>query len=247
MRRLLALALLLLVPLCPAPAEATDVDLELVLALDSSSSVDDREFVMQRAGLAAAFADPRVLQAIQAGRRGVIAVLLMEWADPEKQLMIGDWRLLHDQASLLAFADEIGDRKRRILGGVTSISGAIDRARQECERNGFTAARRVIDVSGDGRNASGRPVQPARDAAVAAGFVINGLPIAVDDPGLTRYFEAEVIGGNGAFVQSTPDYEGFGEAMRTKLIREIEGTFVGAGIAPDALPDRAGQARWPAG
>ena len=48
--------------------------------------------------------------------------------------------------------------------------------------NGYAGDRRVIDVSGDGPNNRGRPVTAARDAAVAQGIVINGLPILNDRP-----------------------------------------------------------------
>ena len=41
----------------------------------------------------------------------------------------------------------------------------------------FSTDRRVIDVSGDGTNNQGRLVTEARDAAVGAGAVINGLAI----------------------------------------------------------------------
>ena len=54
--------------LLPGSAEAqVPVDLNLVLALDSSASVDAGEFALQRDGLAAAFRDPEVVEAIQGG------------------------------------------------------------------------------------------------------------------------------------------------------------------------------------
>jgi hypothetical protein len=39
--------------------------------------------------------------------------------------------------------------------------------------------RRVIDISGDGPNNTGRGVTLARDEAVAQGVTINGLPFMV--------------------------------------------------------------------
>ena len=43
----------------------------------------------------------------------------------------------------------------------------------------------MIDISGDGANNDGRPVDAARDAAVAAGITINGLPILEVEPDST--------------------------------------------------------------
>jgi hypothetical protein len=58
----------------------------------------------------------------------------------------------------------------------------------------------VIGVSGDGSNNSGLSVICARDEAVAAGVVINFLPILVREPELDYFYKAIVIGGPGAFM-----------------------------------------------
>jgi uncharacterized protein DUF1194 len=52
---------------------------------------------------------------------------------------------------------------------------------------GYRATRRVIDISGDGANNDGRPADQARDAAVAAGITINGLPLIEVEPDLADY------------------------------------------------------------
>jgi hypothetical protein len=79
----------------------------------------------------------------------------------------------------------------------------------------------VIDVSGDGSNNRGRSVTLARNEAVDAGVVINGLPILALEPDLGRYYQNSVIGGPGAFVVTAKDFETFGEAILKKLIAEI--------------------------
>jgi hypothetical protein len=90
----------------------------------------------------------------------------------------------------------------------------------------------VIDISGDGYNNRGRPVERARDDAVAAGITINGLPIVNDRPNpwgsapprdLDRYFEERVIGGPGAFMIVAEDYTAFASAIFSKLLLEIAG------------------------
>lgn len=85
----------------------------------------------------------------------------------------------------------------------------------------FQASRRVIDVSGDGSNNRGRSASAARDDAVAAGIVINGLPILSLEPDLDRYYQENVIGGPGAFAVSAANYETFATAILKKLIAEI--------------------------
>jgi hypothetical protein len=92
----------------------------------------------------------------------------------------------------------------------------------------------VIDVSGDGVNNNGRPVQQARDEAVAMGITINGLAIINDRPGpggwrnmpsepLDQHYRDRVIGGPGAFLMVAEDFDSFAFAIRNKLMREISG------------------------
>ena len=97
----------------------------------------------------------------------------------------------------------------------------------------FEAARRTIDVSGDGTNNAGRDVRLARDEALAKGITINGLVILSDrsvpwnaehtNPpgGLEKYYRDNVIGGPGSFVMVAEDFQSFGRAIIKKMIAEI--------------------------
>src|SRR6266478_7890589 len=75
----LAVALLLAFSICTPAFAQTPVDLQLVLAVDASGSVDQRRFELQMQGYVAAFRDPRVLYAIQAGPMQVLAVTMVQW------------------------------------------------------------------------------------------------------------------------------------------------------------------------
>jgi hypothetical protein len=110
---------------------------------------------------------------------------------------------------------------RALFGGGTSISGAIDTSMALLFDNPYKAARRVVDISGDGANNRGRPPSVARDEAVHAGVGINGLPILTLEPDLDRYYEQNVIGGPGAFMIAAKSYETFADAILKKLIAEI--------------------------
>src|SRR3954447_25832520 len=150
-----------------------------------------------------------------------IAVIMMQWTGPALQVTAGPWTRISDAASANAFADKIAAAPRALFGGGTSISGAIDTAMALLFDNPFKAARRVIDISGDGSNNRGRSVNQARDEAIAKGVGINGLPILALEPDLDRYFEQNVIGGPGAFVIAAKDYETFADTILKKLIAEI--------------------------
>jgi hypothetical protein len=223
----LAAACLLAFGLAAAPVSAqTEVDLALVLAVDISYSMDPDEQALQREGFAGAFRSPLVHHAIKGGRLGRIAVTYMEWAGAEDQTVIVPWAVLDNPESLMAFADKIATTPLR-RAQRTSLSGAIDFSVKLLEESGVEATRRVIDISGDGPNNQGRFVTPARDAAVAKGITINGLPIMLRRPGyldipeLDVYFKDCVIGGIGAFVVPVREREQFPEAIKTKILLEI--------------------------
>lgn len=215
-------AVLLLTCFIGTPAFAqTAVDLQLVLAVDASGSVNQRRFELQQQGYVAAFRDPRVLHAIQSGATQAIAVTMVQWTGPELQVQVLPWTLINDAATAHAFAAAIAATPRHLFSGGTSISGVIDYAVPLILKSPFQGTRRVIDISGDGSNNRGRPAASARDDAVRAGIVINGLPILALEPRLERYYTDHVIGGPGAFAIAAESYETFAEAILKKLIREM--------------------------
>lgn len=220
----------------PPPAQIGDVSLALVLAVDASGSVDNRRFELQKRGYAAAFRSPQVLNAIRSLGTPSMAVSMMQWTGPRLHVVVVDWTLVEDEASIGALADAIDAAPRQLFGGGTSISGAIDFSRLLLAQCPCHPARRVIDVSGDGSNNTGRPVTQARDEAVHDGVGINGLPILTLEPSLDRYYYDNVIGGPGAFVIPAENYDTFADAILKKLITEIAGDHSRRSIASDKEP-----------
>ncbi|MBI3499753.1 MAG: DUF1194 domain-containing protein [Proteobacteria bacterium] len=230
------LAAFVLAPVLRADAQGTATDLQLVLAVDASGSVNQARFELQKQGYAAAFANPKVLQAIRSGRNQAIAVTMFQWTGPGMIIEVVKWSLIKDTASALAFSNAIAAAPRHLFSGGTSVSGAIDHGVRLHLTSGFAAGRRIIDVSGDGANNRGRPASQARDEAVAAGIGINGLPILSLEPDLDIYYRDNVIGGPGAFVIAITRYEDFANAILNKLITEI----AGIPAAPAHLADLGG-------
>ncbi len=206
----------------------TDVSVALVLAVDTSGSVSMSRFELQKQGYAAAFRNPQVLNAIRSLGTQSIAVTMFQWTGPFLHVVVADWMLIKDAPSAEAFAAAIDAAPRKLFGGGTSISGAIDYARTLLEQSPYKGARRIIDVSGDGSNNSGRPAAMARDEAVADGIGINGLPILTVEPGLDHYYFTNVIGGPGAFMVPVANYDNFADAVLKKLINEIARSQPGA-------------------
>jgi hypothetical protein len=223
----------------------TNVAVALVLAVDTSGSVSSGRFELQKQGYAAAFRNPQVLSSIRSLATQSIAVTMMQWTGPRLHVVVADWAQIKDEASANAFAAAIEAAPRQLFGGGTSISGAIDYSRVLLAQSPFNGARRVIDISGDGSNNSGRSVTQARDEAVSDGIGINGLPILTIEPFLDRYYYDNVVGGAGAFMIPAENYDTFADAVLKKLITEIAATGGDAtrSIASDAIGPSASQTR----
>jgi Protein of unknown function (DUF1194) len=227
----------------PPAEQKSDVALALVLAVDASGSVDNRRFELQKQGYAAAFRSPKVLNSIRSLITQSIAVTMVQWTGPRLHVVVVDWMLVKDETSVTALASAIEAAPRQLFGGGTSISGAIDYARLLLAQCPCNAARRVIDISGDGSNNSGRPVTQARDEAVHDGVGINGLPILSIEPFLDRYYYDNVIGGPGAFMIPAENYDTFADAILKKLITEIAMNRSIRSIAIDPNSPEASQTR----
>lgn len=208
------------------------IDLELVLAVDVSASMDEDELQLQRRGYADAFRHKAVADAIASLAGGRIAVTFLEWAAEDEQSQIIPWTVIASAQDARGFADRL-DAAPLFSEQRTSISSALITAAGLLEDNDFDGVRRVIDISGDGANNNGPPVEEARAAVLRKGIVINGLPIMLgkppqwyDVPYLDRYYRDCVIGGQGSFVIPMRDVNQWAATIRRKLVSEI------AGLAP---------------
>jgi len=233
--RLLLVVALGCAGLLPAQA-STEVDLALVIAVDISNSMDSEEQELQRNGFIEAFRSPQVQDAIRTGMLGRIAVVYMEWAGVTRQTVVVPWTTIDGAEAAMGFADRL-ERAPIQRGPRTSISGAIDFGVGLLDESGVEPLRRAIDISGDGANNQGRLVTDARDAALARGITINGLPIMLKRSGsywdvaeLDRYYRECVIGGPGAFMEPVRERQQFADAIKTKIIREIAAIEPGAAI-----------------
>ena len=218
-----------LLQLAPAAAEQP-VDLELVLAVDVSRSMDQDELALQRNGYVEALAHPEVIDAITSGITGRIAITYVEWAGDGAQVVILPWRLIDGAAAAASAAADLARAPGSTNHHRTSIASALLFSAALLDGSGFSGTRRAIDVSGDGPNNAGPPVTSARDAVLARGIAINGLPVILKRGGfgglpepemLDAYYRDCVIGGPGAFTVPVRSTTQFAEAIRRKLVQEI--------------------------
>ena len=129
--------------------------------------------------------------------------------------------------------------------GATSISGAIDFGRRLLMTAPFVAARKVIDISGDGKNnhgASWRRPAPRRCSRTSPSTACRWCSRTGTRPpdlwnDVEHYYRDCVIGGVGAFMVPVYRTAQFADAIRDKLVREIaspapDPAFAGANSEP---------------
>jgi hypothetical protein len=213
---------------------ARAANLALVLAVDVSESVTTERYVLQHDGIARAFENPQLIEAIN-NTPGGIEVLVLEWSDPDRIAITVGWTRVANRASAAAFAAAVR-ATTRTSHGLTAIGAAMQAGGAAFDHMPEPAEHKVIDVSGDGMANFGPPPAQVRDALVAQGITINGLAILTEEPWLADYYNSHVIGGASSFCLVAESMDSFAEAMLKKLVQEVAG----------APPYLAKAGRWPA-
>lgn len=197
------------------PVQACEV--ALMLAVDVSGSVDPAEYRIQMDGLAAGLLDSAVSGALVGGQS---KLALMQWTGTSRQEVVIGWTTMRDDADVLAFAEKVTSTPRVWRNFSTAIGEALQLSLPyfaqvpECERH-------VIDISGDGPSNEGRLPNLVWPQLAAAGVTVNALVIEASLPGLTRYFESDVITGPGAFAATADTFEDYPREITRKLLREL--------------------------
>lgn len=216
------------------------------LALDISGSVDAREYRQQLDGLAWALEDAEVRAALLAMPSAPVMLSVYAWSGRDSQRLIADWQVMTGEAEVAALAGRLRQTERQKASVSTAIGTALLYGQARLGR-AATCARAVIDLSGDGKNNDGPRPQDVRPGL--SGIVVNALVVG---PGYTQargamaretedilaYFRANVIHGPDAFVELANGYGDYAEAMKRKLLRELQVVTLSA--AKPGMPPAAG-------
>lgn len=232
-----ALALLMCLVATPLAAQCRQA---LALGLDVSGSVDSREYRLQLDGLAAALQRPEVQDLILSDPSTPIRLAVFEWSETSFQRVLIDWTTLRSSSDLQAIAERLKATRRSSAPQGTAVGAAMQfgagllAGQADCWK-------RTLDLSGDGKHNVGPHPRTAKSALRSAGLTINGLVIGADDPGngdarfvqigeLSAYYNAWVILGPGAFVETALGFEAYEDAMTRKLIRELDALVLSQGL-----------------
>ncbi|MFG5381349.1 DUF1194 domain-containing protein [Yoonia sp. R2-816] len=198
-----------------APLDACEV--ALMLAVDVSGSVDNEEYRVQADGLAAALLDSTVMAALIEGK---VELAMMQWTGSGRQAVVINWTTMKGEEEVLAFADQVALQRRlwrdysTAVGEAMALSLDYFGAVPECKRH-------VIDISGDGESNEGRLPRSVWVDLAKSNVTVNALVIEESEPGLTAYFENEVITGPGAFAVTAMTFDDYPEQIIRKLYREL--------------------------
>jgi len=191
--------------------------LALVLLVDVSGSVSPDRYELQHTGVAQALTDAHV-QHVLLSQPGGMAITVIEWSD--RRHVVVPWHMVQSADDVSAIAETLRGAQRSMTGstamGDAMAEGIATFGRAPCE-----PVRKVIDVSGDGRNNDGS-IAPddVRVRARAQAITINGLPIRGDEPDVADYYRNHVVTDDG-FVIEAKSFDDFAVAIRYKLLMEI--------------------------
>jgi Ca-activated chloride channel family protein len=207
----------ILLALSAAPVQACDV--ALVLAIDVSGSIDAGEYRIQSRGTAQALRDPAVAEALLDGG---VALSLLHWSSVGQQAVVLPWARMQTPDDIARAAQAVESAPRAFSRSDTAVGDAVDAALALFDAVP-DCARRIIDISGDGPENKGGSVRDSRARAIAKGVAINA--IAIEDLGqstaITQFYHNWVI-TRGGFVITSRGLAAYPQAIRTKLLRELE-------------------------
>lgn len=204
-----------------APVRATACALELILAVDVSGSIDQKEFALQTEGMAAAFEDPKLAEAI-IHQEGGVYTTLTQWSGATRQRQVTGWHHLTGPKSMAEFATAIRRGGRDWRNYSTAVGEALFHAMKVGETVPEKCKRRVVDLSGDGVSNEGRAPRAMADALSALGYTVNGLVIRGDSPDPVKFYERHVLSGPRAFLEIAEDFEDYPRAILRKLLKEVD-------------------------
>lgn len=223
MPRLRLVLTVLLALTLSAPAARSECRLALVLALDVSRSVDAEDFAIQTGGLVTALQAPEVQTAFFAPA-GDVALAIFQWSGDSHQEILVDWVLIRRPEDLRPVVAALQALRPPELRLPTAIGQALAFGRDLLDR-APACRRRVIDVSGDGRNNNGPTPERVYAGTDWSGITVNGLAIGAHEMSIERYYTEVIIRGPGAFVEMAVRQTDFPEAIRRKLQRELTEAF----------------------
>ena len=233
----------------PSQADATAVDSELLLLVDiTQGGINNTQFNRLMDGYAAAMTSSQVLDSIESGEVGKIAVSLVFYSNAFTQTVGIPWMSIGNAAEAQQFANLITVLSRPFALGSPSIGAALDYATDHFgtetggASNGFESDVQIVEIAVTALPLLQDPAgdQDARDDALAAGVdIINSIAVGNRADSIASYFASNVVGGEIGGVSGSSSTSSLNGTLDSFLANHVATTVEGGAVAAVPEPSSA--------
>lgn len=237
-----------LLSLLPSVAKAEAVDSEIVLLVDiTRPGLSNTQFNQLMNGYATAFSSTEVIDSIQSGSYGRVAVSMMFYGNSSTQVVGIPWMMIGNMTQAQQFAALARNLTMPFSVSTANVGAAITAATLSFgtetggTSNGFESTVQMIEVATaktQPNNTAGA-TQASSSGALASGVdVINALALGNQANAINNFYTANVIGStiNGVTPTSTTSpLNGTLASTVTSMLTETVQT--GATASINAVPE----------
>jgi hypothetical protein len=209
-------------------ARAVAVDKELVLLVDvSQSGLNAKDFGSLLESYSSAFSSTQVLDAIQLGKYGSIAVSLRMYGDSSVQQVGIPWMSIASAADAAKFGDLASKISKPNAAGFPAVGSAIIAATASFgtetggKSNGFESSLQIIDViaSVEPKSSNVGNDKESRKFSLKSGVdVVNSISLGKKADDIAAYFSANVIGSTTPGMPATSKTSNSIDANLTQVL-----------------------------
>lgn len=229
-------------------ARAESVDSEIVLLVDIvRPELSNTEFTRLMDGYARAFTSSQVLNSIQSGVFGSIAVSMMFYGDSSMQMVSVPWMKISNAAEAQTFASLVRNIGRPNSFAYSNPGSALTAATRSFGTetgntgNGFESAAQIIEVASAGIPTSNMASSTAAASsnALASGVdLINAMALGNFSSSINNFYSANVIGstidGVPAGVTSSNFNGALASTMNNLLTQSVQN---GVTVSVTSVPE----------
>lgn len=233
---------------CVLPAHAESVDSELVLLVDvTRPGLSTTEFSRLMDGYATAFTSAEVLDSIQSGALGRIAVSMMFYGNSSTQVTGIPWMMIGNQSQADQFAALARNLTMPFATGVADVGSALTNASFSFGTetggadNGFQSSVQIIEVA----TAKNQPKNTASSASTGSAAaldsgvdLINALALGNQANAIDTFYTANVIGSTIDGVSPTSTTAPINGTLAASVSMVLNNTVqTGATASVNAVPE----------
>jgi hypothetical protein len=231
-----------------APAHAVSVDSELVLLVDvSRPGLSNTEFTQLMNGYATAFTSTEILDSIQSGVYGRIAVSMLFFGNASTQVVGIPWMMIGNATQAQQFANLANTASRPFTNATPSVAAALNTATLSFGTetggtgNGFESVTQIIEVASGtvpNNNTAAATATSSANAMASGVDLINSIGLGNRANAVNTFYTNNVIGSTIQGVPATGTTSPVSGTLASNLTNVMSGTVQnGANASVAAVPE----------